>query len=123
MSVSVSILILAIGIGLTACAPQQQMYYWGNYSHTLYAQEKNPCEATLLQHKQALEEIIQESQQREMRIPPGVYAELGYIYFRENKPQEAVKYYKMEETVYPESKPFMQRLTQAAEKRLDQSAQ
>jgi len=39
---------------------------------------------------------------------------LGYIYFRQNNNDTAVKYFEMEARTYPESRVFMERLTQAA---------
>jgi hypothetical protein len=90
------------------------MYYWGDYSQSLYDCCKEPTEENLLRHRQILEEIIAESNNRNLRVPPGVYAELGYIYFRQNRSAEAIKLFDLEERTYPESKIFMQRLTRAA---------
>ncbi len=98
-----------------------RMYYWGDYSKSLYSYRKTPKDETLLRHKQVLENIIEESQKANLRIPPGVYAELGYIYFRENNGSQALKYFELEEKLYPESKIFMQRLTQAVKARQDQN--
>jgi hypothetical protein len=91
-----------------------QMYYWGDYSSSLHRYRKDPKEENFLKHKQVLEKIVAESQKNNLKVPPGVYAELGYIYFRENKGNEAIKYFELETQIYPESKLFMDRLTQAA---------
>jgi len=103
------------------CATQQPMYYWGDYSKSLYCCRKDSTEENLLKHKQILENIIEESAKRNLRVPPGVCAELGYIYFRQNNSQEAIKYFELEERTYPEAKILMQRLTQAAKARTDES--
>jgi hypothetical protein len=103
------------------CATQQPMYYWANYSDSLYSCRKDGTEQNLLKHKQILENIIEESGKRNLRVPPGVCAELGYIYFRQNKNQEAIKYFELEEHTYPESKVLMQRLTQAAKAKTEQN--
>lgn len=107
------VLLLSVGSG---CAPQK-MYHWGNYSETLYQNKKNPCEETLLEHKQVLEEIVKASEQKNLRVPPGVYGELGYIYLRQNSTKEAKQFFKMEEQLYPESKILMDRLIQQADAR------
>ena len=96
-----------------------KMYYWGEYSNSLYSCRKQATEANLIKHKQILENIIEESNKRDLRVPPGVYAELGYIYFRQNKNDEALKYFQLEERTYPESKVFIQRLSQAAKAKGD----
>ena len=103
----------------TGCVAAPKMYHWGNYSQTLYVSKKTSTEENFLKHQQNLETIIEESQKRDLRVPPGVYAELGYIYFRQNRNTEAVKYFQLEETLYPESQILMQRLTQAAKARED----
>lgn len=105
----------------SGCATQQQpMYYWGGYSNSLYCCRIASTEENLLKHKQILENIVEESAKRNLRVPPGVCAELGYIYFRQNNSQEAIKYFELEERTYPESKVLMQRLTQATKARTDQ---
>lgn len=99
---------------IIGCAPQK-MYYWGNYSNTLYNYRKNPNDKTLLKHKQELEKIVEKSTKRSLKIPPGVYAELGYIYFRQNNTKEAIKFFQLEKKLYPESYVFMDRLVKATE--------
>lgn len=113
---SLLLVLLPIIIMATSCAPKR-MYYWGDYSETLYGYRKYPNEETLLKHKQMLESIVEESNKGNARVPPGVYAELGYIYLKENNNKEAIKYFHLEEQIYPESKVFMQRLERAAELR------
>jgi hypothetical protein len=105
------------------CATQQPMYYWGDYSNSLYCCRKDSTEENLLKHKEILENIVEESAKRNLRVPPGVCAELGYIYFRQKKNQEAIKYFETEERTYPESKVLMQRLTQAAKAKTEENKQ
>lgn len=112
VSVSMAIILFASG-----CATGNKMYYYGNYSNTLYANAKNPSDESLLEHKQMLEKIVEESKQKSLRVPPGIYAELGYIYFRTNDSKTAIQYFQLEEQVYPESKHMMTRLIQATESR------
>jgi hypothetical protein len=91
----------------------------GGYSQTLYALEKDKSEEALLKHKQELEAIISESQTRDLPVPPGIYAELGYLRLKENRSQEAIQLFETESKLYPESKPFMERLIQNAKARED----
>ena len=116
------LLILLVPVLLASCV-QQRMYYWGDYSSTLYHSKKVPCEENILKHKQALENIIQKSEEQKLRVPPGVYAELGYIYFRHNETDTAVKYFLLEEQTYPESRIFMERLVKAAKARAADTAE
>lgn len=92
------------------CATQKQLYYFGDYSQTLYKSAKDQNDESLLKHKQELEEIISESEKRNLVVPPGIYAELGYLYLKANNANEAIAFFNKESEVYPESKYFMDRL-------------
>lgn len=106
-------LTLFIALFLSGCAAPS-MYYWGDYSSTLYHSKKTPSDESVLKHQQALENIIEESKTRNLKVPPGVYAELGYIYLKQNKNQFAIQYFKLEKEIYPESALLMQRLENVA---------
>jgi hypothetical protein len=112
-------LLLASAISLLSisCASQKPMYYWGDYSDSLYDCKKKPGAETLAKHKAALEKIIEESTKREMRIPPGVCAELGYVYAAQNNSKKAIELFNMEKQTYPESSLLMDRLISQTEKR------
>jgi hypothetical protein len=97
----------------TGCAPKK-MYYFGNYSNTLYSFEKNQNDKSLLKHKQELETVITESESRNLPVPPGIYAELGYINLKSNNSKEAIRLFQAESQLYPESKHLMDRLIQSA---------
>lgn len=107
-------LTLSIALLLSGCAARSTMYYWGDYSSTLYQSKKNPSEESSLKHQQTLEKIIEESKTRNLRMPPGVYAELGYIYLKQNKNKDAIQYFRLEREIYPESALLMQRLENLA---------
>lgn len=104
---------LLIALLLSGCAAPS-MYYWGDYSSTLYHSKKTPCDESILKHQQTLEIIIEESKNKNLRLPPGVCAELGYIYLKQNKNQLAIQYFRMEKELYPESTLLMQRLENSA---------
>lgn len=104
------ILILA-GLASISCATQKKtLYYWGDYSKTLYALKKTPNEENLTRHKKELQEIIAKSAEKKLKVPPGVYAEYGFILAREGDAKEAEKYFKLEAQTYPEATPFMEKL-------------
>ncbi len=100
--------IFTTSIFLAGCA-SQKMYYMGSYSQTLYSLEKNQTEQAFLKHKQELENIITSSELFNMPVAPGIYAELGHMYFKSNNPQEAIKLFQLESRLYPESRCLMDR--------------
>ncbi|MFA6541286.1 MAG: DUF4810 domain-containing protein [Bacteroidota bacterium] len=102
----VSLLVIILFIG---CKPETQ-FFWGNYSKTLYDYKKNPDDKTLAEHKKSLTEIILQSSKKHKPVPPGVYAELGYLTVREGNETEGNEYFKKEMLYYPESKVFIEKL-------------
>ncbi len=107
----VALFALATCALLSACARARPIpYYWGNYSLTLYQLKKDSSNEKLQSHKQVLIQIIQVSDQQSMRVPPGVFAEYGYILIKEGNTEEALKYLDLEAQTYPESKVFVERV-------------
>jgi hypothetical protein len=101
---------LFLFLSITGCATQEPMYYWGNYSSSLYKYKKQPNEENLKVHKACLINIIDESNKRNKKIPPGICCEYGYILLIEGNHKQALYYFEMEENNYPESKVFIDRL-------------
>jgi hypothetical protein len=108
-------------LAAAGCAPQK-MYYFGNYSNTLYSFEKNQNGESLLKHKQEIETVITESELRNLPVPPGIYAELGYLNLKSNNSKEAIRLFQSESQLYPESRHLMDRLIQSAKSKNDSSA-
>jgi hypothetical protein len=95
---------------LVGCATDKNTYYWGDYSETLYDFKKNPDEKTAKAHKDQLLLIITESPKKEKRVPPGVYAEYGYLLVKDGKETDGMEMFDKELTLYPESAVFIQRI-------------
>lgn len=91
-----------------SCAPQ--MYYFGSYTDTLYKYKKEPNEETLAKHINELEEIIEKSKQKKLRVPPGIYCEYAFYLIQAGKSDDAIRFIDLEETTYPESIVFTKRL-------------
>lgn len=85
-------------------------YYWGNYSHTYNAYLKSPSKETVQAHFQTLQDIVNTSNEKNLKCPPGIYAEMGYISQKEGKMKEANNYFSKEIQLYPESKTFISKL-------------
>lgn len=105
----ITVALAACGL-LTACATPSIPYNWSGYSASLYALKKNPTDETLAAHKQVLTQVIQESEGKSMKVPPGIYAEYGYILVKEGKTEEGMKYLDLESQKFPEATVFVQRV-------------
>jgi len=103
------LLMLLLFIFLFGCATQKPLYYWGDYSSSLYKYKKVPNEENLKTHKVVLVNIIEESNKMNLKVPPGVYCEYGYLLLKDGKKEEAMYYFDLEEKNYPESRQFLER--------------
>jgi hypothetical protein len=101
------LLVLAAG-----CATQSQRYDWGSYDPSLYAYYKDPTKVGEL--STSLAAVIDAADKNHAIVPPGIYAEYGYLQMQQGKNSAAVELFKQEETHWPESKVFMDRMIKVA---------
>ncbi len=106
-SIIISIFLFLI---VTSCVQKKTLFYWGDYSNTLYDYKKTPNDENLVKHKEAIQDIIEKSEKKNMKVPPGIYCEYGYILAKEGMNLEAKKYFELEGNTYPESAVFMKKL-------------
>jgi hypothetical protein len=92
------------------CAQTENTFYWGDYSETLYDFKKNPDDKTLKAHSDQLLLIMKEAPNKKTRVPPGVYAEYGYILLKQGKESDGMGYLDKEMELYPESVVFIKRI-------------
>lgn len=96
---------------VTGCANTvKPMYDYGDYSESFYAMKRESGAETEAEWLQSLEKIIVKSEEINVRVPPGVYANLGYLSLRSNDNEKAISYFELEKATYPESILFMDRL-------------
>ena len=91
---------------LAGCVAPPVNYYYGKYSRTLYRTKKDGTPASLENHKSSLLDIIQTSERKGLRVPPGIYCEYAYVLSKEGS-SEADKYFQLEIKTYPESERFV----------------
>jgi len=106
---------LLIAILMVSCAPPS-LYYWGDYPNTLYKYRKNTDDSSLTKHVEELEKIINISKRRNIKVAPGLQAELGYHYLMMNKLDEARAMFDLERVVYPESSVLMGKMIEKIER-------
>lgn len=94
----------------TGCA-SRTLYHWGGYDNYLYSYYKNPAE-----REQFVEEVVViiHDAEKSGRIPPGLYAEYGYLLYESGNYPEAVIYFKKEQDLWPESRFFMDKMIRNA---------
>ncbi|EPF91795.1 hypothetical protein GCM10025882_11020 [Acinetobacter gyllenbergii] len=102
-----------ISIGLVGCAAgPQPLYSWGSYTQQTYLMYNQPEKATPSAQIIKLEAEIEKAKAKNLAVPPGLYAHLGWLSLQVNNAQKAVEYFQLERQVYPESTVLMNRLLQ-----------
>lgn len=100
------VVLLLPGLLLAGCASNDTLYEWGSYqpSLTRYMKDKDSAK-----FETELRETIIKGEQNDA-VPPGMYAELGYLLYKAGKGAEASEYFRKEKAAYPESATLMDKL-------------
>jgi len=98
---------------LCGCAAQTQ-YAWNKYDTKLYSHYKDPSQKE--EFAQALKETVEEAESSN-RVPPGIYAEYGFLMYEQGNSLQAIQYYQKEADKWPESRAFMTKMINTAQKR------
>ncbi len=94
----------------TGCATQRG-YAWGDYEQKLYDHYADPTKSLAL--SSTLEKDIKKAEKIN-RVPPGLYAEYGYLMLEAGMPRKAAFYFSKEKALWPESSQFMDTLYKSA---------
>jgi hypothetical protein len=106
-------LVTPVLIGLlSGCVTNHQRYAWGSYDPSLYSYYKDPAKEAAF--AESLEAIISAAEAHHGLVPPGIYAEYGYLQLQQGKNLEAIELFKKEQVLWPESKLFMDRMVKVA---------
>src|SRR6478609_8831016 len=95
-----------VAIALMGCA-QPSIYHWGKFEDGLHDRYVNQ------NHDQAdayLLETIGAAEQQNLRVPPGAYADYGFLLFKRGDRAGAIAYFEKERLLFPESSAFMTKL-------------
>ena len=107
---------LLVGLGifiiLTGCATPT-VYTWKEYDNRLYKYYQNPTEPESFIAD--LREVVSEGE-KSGKVPPGLYAELGYALYVQGSYQESITYFQKESEKWIESKALMAKMIDNASK-------
>ncbi|MDR0614166.1 MAG: DUF4810 domain-containing protein [Dysgonamonadaceae bacterium] len=106
---------MAVALCLTSCAPKM-LYSWGNYDDTSYKYLKNSDEKSTGQLIKTYLQIIEKQEGTRKAVPPGIYADYGFILLQANKTVEGKAMLEKEIALYPESKIFIDRILKMFER-------
>jgi len=99
----------------TSCATKT-LYSWGNYDDASYNYLKNSDEKSTQALIKTYQQLIEKQTGTRQTVPPGVYADYGFLLLQANKTEEGKAMLQKEIELYPESKVFIKRILKMFEK-------
>lgn len=100
---------------LVSCSTQKPLYSWANYNQTSYNYLKNSDEKSTQQLIETYEKIIEKQKGSRATVPPGLYADYGFLLLQANKTDQGKAMLQKEIALYPESKVFIDRILKMLE--------
>lgn len=90
---------------LTGCS--ESLFHWGKYEDSLI---ERYIENDTTQTESHLREVFTEAESTQKRVPPGIYADYGFMLYKRGEKSSAISYFQKEKALYPESSFFMNKL-------------
>ncbi|MDR1155091.1 MAG: DUF4810 domain-containing protein [Bacteroidales bacterium] len=117
MKIEIKKLLFALCLPLMAisCAPQKNLYNWGGYQEASYQYMKSNTDKDLEKLLERYQYLIDNQKGGRMAVPPGIYADYGFLLVKQGKVEEGIKLMKMEVALYPESAVFVERIIKRIE--------
>lgn len=94
-------------LSLTGCAQQKPLYSWGSYEQLIYDMYVEPGSVDSVTQVAKLTADISRAEAEGSRIPPGIHAHLGYLYYGQGSIDLAIEEFHTEKQLYPESTVFI----------------
>ena len=110
------ILAVCAVLALGSCTTTKTLYSWYDYEDTTYQYNKKHTDELKVKVIDQYEKLTTQQKGLRGEVPPGLYAEYGYMLYKTGKTEEGVKYLKKEIEHYPESEKYISRIVKQLEK-------
>ena len=105
------IFLLLITSLLASCsANKKSLYTWNKYENTSYNYVKNNDENATKGLIEEYKKIINNQKGTRGTVPPGIYADYGFLLIQTNRVEEGKLMLQKEIELYPESKTFINKI-------------
>ena len=109
------IILLVTIVTITSCSAPANLYTWNKYESNSYNFLKNTNETTTNKLSEEYKKIINKQKGIRGVVPPGVYADYGFLLLQSNNMVQAREMLQKEVELYPESKIFIDRIIKLTE--------
>lgn len=101
---------------LSSCGSTNSLYSWYDYEDIAYQYNKRTTEELQLKVLEQYKKITDKQKGVRGVVPPGMYAEYGYLLCKTGKNEEGLNFMKKEIELYPESEVYISRIIKQLEK-------
>jgi len=105
-----------IVLSATSCVSTTQLYSWYDYEDAVYSNYKKPSDKSQTKVLEQYRAVIEKQRGTRATVPPGMYAEYGFLLYKTGKKEEGLGYMKQEIALYPESEKYISRIIKQLEK-------
>jgi hypothetical protein len=110
------LIISVLLFSLYSCEVQKPLYKWSNYDESSYNYLKRKDKKSTDALIKTYQKIIDSEKGSRGVVPPGVYADYGFILLQNDKKAEGEAMFAKELELYPESKVFIERILEKLKK-------
>ncbi len=103
-------------LAFTSCSSTKTLYSWYDYENMAYEYNKEPTEKLQVEVLEQFKKITDKQKGIRGVVPPGMYAEYGYLLYKTGKKTEGIDFLKKEIELYPESETYISRIIKQLEK-------
>lgn len=109
------VLITASAFIYSSCTTNKSLYSWYDYEDATYGYTKSHTEEFKNYTLEEYKKMIDHQTSLRKTVPPGIYAEYGYMLYKTGKKKDGIKYIKEEAKLYPESDKYISKLIKQLE--------
>lgn len=106
----------ALVVCFCSCSTTNNLYSWYGYEDATYQFSKRQTEELKEKVLAQYQRLIKEQKGARGVVPPGMYAEYGYLLYKTGKKEEGIGFLKQEIEQYPESEKYISRIIKQLEK-------
>lgn len=106
---------ILLACALASCNTTKTLYSWHDYEDISYQYSKTHTDELKDKVLSEYQKMIDKPKGIRKVVPPGLYAEYGYMLYMTGKKEDGLKFLKQEITLYPESEKYISRIIKQLE--------
>lgn len=103
-------------VALMSCGSTKTLYSWYDYEDATYQYSKKSTDELQVKVLEQYKKLTDKQKGVRGVVPPGLYAEYGYLLCKTGKKEEGLSFLKKETELYPESEKYISRIIKQLEK-------